>query len=349
MSSPAGSHLPYTVVGAGAIGGTLAHALACSGHNVTIVDANAHHAAAITRDGIVIRRADGTQRAARVLWSGTPDEYDGPPLSRVLLATKAQATDSAAAWIASHLETDGFVVSLQNGLNEPVITRHVGADRTVGAFVNLFADVVQDGVIADGGTGALVIGELDGRDSTRVATTVADLQCWGPAKATGNVLGYLWAKLGFGAMLTATALADAPMAELIERHAGLMSALAGEVFEVSAAEGVRLEAFDAFVPSAFVRGTDPRAAGQATAQLVAWLATQPKKRSGIWRDIAVRRRKPEVYHHYRPVLEVAADHRIPCPLLIGLLTVLSEVESGDRPMSEQNLVELAGLSEEGTP
>ncbi|GAA1885635.1 2-dehydropantoate 2-reductase N-terminal domain-containing protein [Lapillicoccus jejuensis] len=37
----------HAVVGAGAIGGTLAHHLARSGHQVNIVDADAEHVAAI--------------------------------------------------------------------------------------------------------------------------------------------------------------------------------------------------------------------------------------------------------------------------------------------------------------
>ena len=94
------------------------------------------------------------------------------------------------------------MVSLQNGLNEQRIADRVGSDRTVGAFVNLFADVVGPGEVRDRGAGGLVVGEMDGTDSQRVTSVVADLQSWGPAKATANVPGFLWPKLGFGAMLS---------------------------------------------------------------------------------------------------------------------------------------------------
>ena len=122
--------------------------------------------------------------------------------------------------------------------------------------MNLFADVIGPGEIRDGGSGALVVGELDGRDSRRVREVVDDLQAWGPARATGNVSGYLWSKLGFGAMLVATALADAPMAELIDRHRPVMHALVAEVYAVAAAEGVALEPFDAFDPLPYAGDDD---------------------------------------------------------------------------------------------
>jgi 2-dehydropantoate 2-reductase len=331
---------PYVIVGAGAIGGTLGHHLARAGHPVTVVDADPEHVRRIAADGLVVVR--GAERnAARVARARTPDpDEQALRMERVLLAVKAQATGPALEWIAPRLADDGFVVSLQNGLNEDQIAHRIGRDRTVGAFVNLFADVIGPGEIRDGGQGALVVGELDGRDSQRVREVVADLQAWGPARATGNVSGYLWSKLGFGAMLVASALADAPMAELIHRHRPVMHALVAEVYAVAGAEGITLEPFDAFDPLPYA-GDDDGAKERATDALVAWLRTQAKDRSGIWRDIAVRRRPTEVPTHYRPVLAAAARHHIPVPGLERLVAQIGELESGDA-MAEARIAALAG-------
>ena len=331
---------PYVIVGAGAIGGTLGHHLARAGHPVTVVDADPEHVRRIDADGLVLVR--GAERStARVARALTPDpDEQALRVERVLLAVKAQATGPALEWIAPRLADDGFVVSLQNGLNEDEIAQRIGRDRTVGAFVNLFADVIGPGEIRDGGPGALVVGELDGRDSQRVREVVADLQAWGPARATGNVSGYLWSKLGFGAMLVATALADAPMAELIHRHRPVMHALAAEIYAVAAAEGVTPEPFDAFDPLPYA-GDDDVAKERATDALVAWLRTQAKDRSGIWRDIAVRHRPTEVPTHYRPVLAAAARHVIPVPGLERLVAQIGELEAG-AAMADARIAALAG-------
>ncbi|MFP5071425.1 ketopantoate reductase family protein [Pseudonocardia nantongensis] len=328
---------PYTVVGAGAIGGTLAAHLYRAGHPVQVADADAGHVAAIRDGGLRLRHPDGTTTVA-TLPAGTPDDPPAGELGPVLLAVKAQTTGAALDWIAPRLPSDGWVVSLQNGLNEERIAARIGADRTVGAFVNLFADVAEPGVITDGGRGALVIGETDGRPSDRVQRLVADLQCWGPAASTTNVTGHLWSKLAFGAMLTATALADAPMAELIDRHRGVMHALAREVLAVASAHGVRPEPFDAWDPAPFLPGAT--GAEAATDRLTAWLAAMPKDRSGIWRDIAVRRRPVEVHDHYGPVLACAGRNGVAVPVLNGVLARLAEVESGRVPMSEEHLAVL---------
>lgn len=328
----------YLILGAGAIGGTLGFHLARAGHRVRIVDADAEHVAAINSAGLQVER-DGLRSDVAVP-AQLPTDPLPAPAGRVLLATKAQATPAAADWFADNLAADGFVVSVQNGLNEPLLADPLGGRRVVGCFVNIFADAIAPGVIRDGGAGALVVGEVDGRPSERVDQVVADLQAWGPARATGNVNGFLWSKLGFGAMLVASALADAPMADLIDRHRPLMHALAREVYAVATrlpgpdGAPLRLEAFDAFDPNPYL-GEDSEA-DRATDTLVAWLRTQSKDRSGIWRDLAVRRRPTEVPSHYREVFRIAESLGVPTPLLRRLVDQITELESGGS-MSEARL------------
>ncbi len=334
MGASASEKAAYTVVGAGAVGGTLAYHLANAGHSVTVVDADPEHVARIARDGVTVVRG-GRKDSVPVRRALVVDEHWEEPVTRVLLAVKAQHTAAAMKWIGSRLAPDGFVVSLQNGLNEPAIAAWVGWERTVGAFVNLFADVVAPGEVQDGGAGALVVGELDGRDSARVRSVVADLQAWGPAQVTSNVTGFLWSKLGFGAMLVATALADAPMADLIDRHRRVMHGLVSEVFAVALGEGVVLEPFDAFDPMPYA-GEDLRDRDKVTDHLVEWLRTQTKDRSGFWRDLAVRRRGSEAHAHYEPVLTRARTGGHDCPGLEQLLLEIQALESGDA-MSEGRL------------
>ncbi|MBM4832816.1 M20/M25/M40 family metallo-hydrolase [Actinospica acidiphila] len=332
----------YTVVGGGAIGGTLAFALARAGHPVTVVDSDPAHVEAIRTHGLVLARSD--RRTSVPVRAVTPDAFDGR-LGRVLLAVKAQATRGAVEWIAPRLEPDGYVVSVQNGFNEDLIAEYVGIGRTVAAFVNIFADVVEPGVILDGGAGALVIGEPKGAPvGERVRSLVADLQSWGPARASDNVEGYLWAKAGFGAMLAATALADAPMADLIDRHRSAMAALTAEVFAVADRRGVTLQAFDAFDPEPFRQGADAGAREAAFDRLTAWLRTQSKDRSGIWRDLAVRHRPVEVTTHYRDVIAYATELGLPTTLLRTVMDGLRELEGAPETMSEGRLDALDRLT-----
>ncbi|MDX6629165.1 MAG: 2-dehydropantoate 2-reductase, partial [Gaiellales bacterium] len=183
----------YVVVGAGAIGGTVGARLARDGHSVLFCDADSEHVAAINERGLAVEGPleQFTVQAAAVL----PDDLPSG-LGAVLLAVKHQHTAAAAAQIAPRLAAGGFVVSLQNGMNEPIIAEAVGEERTVGAFVNFGADYLEPGRIHYAGRGAFYIGEVDGRPSERVERLVREI---GDARATDNIFGYLWSKEAYGA------------------------------------------------------------------------------------------------------------------------------------------------------
>ena len=139
-------------------------------------------------------------------------------------------------------------------------------------------------------------------------------------------------------MLTATALADAPMADLIDAHRPMMYRLTAEVFAVAKARGITLEPFDAFDPAPYTGG-DVAAKDHATDRLVAWLRTQSKDRSGIWRDLAVRHRPTEVPTHYGAVVDAAASAGVDTPMVRDLLRQIGELEAG-AVMSQDRLEEL---------
>src|SRR4051812_6248709 len=147
----------YVVVGAGAIGGTIAAQLLRDGHEVLVCDADEQHVRAIAERGIAI---EGPLEAFTVPAKAvTPDELPGG-LGAVLLAVKGHHTRAAMAAVAPLLRADGWVASFQNGLNEDAIAEAVGRERVVGAFVNFGADVVAPGRIHLGGRGTIRVGDL---------------------------------------------------------------------------------------------------------------------------------------------------------------------------------------------
>jgi 2-dehydropantoate 2-reductase len=99
-------------------------------------------------------------------------------------------------------------------------------------------------------------------------------------------------------MLFATALADASMAEVIDRYRALMIELASEVYEVADRLGIRPEPFDAIEPALYYPHAvrDRHILTQAFDTLVERRTRDQKQRSGIWRDIMVRKRQSEIDH-----------------------------------------------------
>ena len=335
MSAP-----PILVWGAGAIGGTVGAYLRQAGEKVLFVDRDADHVAAISRDGLAITGpiAEFTVAAEASLPAALTGRFD-----RVLLCVKAHDTAAAVAALAPHLAEDGYVVSLQNGLNEQVIAAEVGAARTIGAFVNFGADYLSPGVVHYAGRGAVVLGELDGRTTPRLtALHCLMLQFDDRAVVTDNIWGYLWSKLDYGALLFATALTDASIADCLASpaHRPLMIALGREVARVAAAAGVRLESFNGFDPAAFQAGAGDAAAASLD-ELVAFNRRSAKTHSGIWRDLAVRKRKTEVDAQLGPIVATAVRLGIQAPLSARLIELIHDIEAGRRPLAWATLDALA--------
>lgn len=332
------------VWGAGAIGGTLGAYLARSGRDVTLVDTVADHVAAVTRDGL---RITGPIEEFTVrLPAQTPDTLTGA-WPEIVLATKAHHTESAVRALSPHLAPDGYVVSAQNGLNELAIAEVVGSARTVGAFVNFGADYLEPGVIHFGGRGAVVVGEIDGQMTPRA---LAIREAWQAldtrAIATPNIWGYLWGKEAYGAMLFATALTNDSIADALAMPAyrPVHIALAREMLAVASARGVTPEAFDGFDPGAYAPQAPAGAAEASLDALVAHNRKSAKTHSGIWRDLAVRKRPTEVDAQLGIVVRLARETGVATPLTGRLVSLIHEIERGERPQGRDALDVLAALA-----
>ncbi|MDF2971613.1 MAG: 2-dehydropantoate 2-reductase, partial [Microvirga sp.] len=204
--------------GAGAIGGTLGAYLARAGEDVLLVDIVEPHVEAMKRDGLLIEGPVETFR--QPVKAALPSEVTGQ-FKRIILAVKAHHTRDAVRALKPHLAEDGTVLSAQNGLNEITIAEEIGAERTVGCFVNFGADWLEPGRILFGNRAAVAVGGLDGQATDAVRDYHRLLSIFEPkAVLTDNIWGYLWGKLGYGSLLFATALTNASMSENLasERH-----------------------------------------------------------------------------------------------------------------------------------
>jgi 2-dehydropantoate 2-reductase len=326
--------------GAGAIGGTLGAYLARTGHDITLVDVVDEHVDEINRSGLRITGPIG-EFTVRVP-AFTPAALEGQ-WDTVILATKAHHTEAAAEALRPHVSSEGCVISAQNGLNEIAIARIVGAERTVGSFVNFGADYLEPGVIHYGGRGAVVIGEIDGRVTPRVESIRdAWLALDERAIVTPNIWGFLWGKEAYGAMLFATALTNESIADALANpvHRGLYMGLAREINAVARACGVTPEAFDGFDPSAYEPDAPEGAAERSLDALVAHNRKSAKTHSGIWRDLAVRKRPTEVDAQLGIVVTLAREVGVPTPLTERLVELVHDVERGLRLQSIDTLERL---------
>lgn len=328
------------IYGAGAIGGILGAYWARAGQSVTMVDIVADHVNACRNEGL---RIEGpVEEFTQIVPAVSPEELTGT-YGCVVLAVKAQATVSAVKSILPHLKDDGYILSAQNGLNERMIADLAGAERTMGAFVNYGADWIEPGRILFGNRGAVVVGEIDKSIRKRTEHMHHLLTLFEPdAILTDDIWAYLWGKMGYGAMLFATALTKDSMTANFadpERGPALMG-LAREVMKTAMAEGVTPKSFNGFEPATFMPNATDDDARQSLSDLADFNSRTAKTHTGIYRDLAVRKRKTEVDQQLGAIVEIAADHDIETPLLKRLIELIHDIEEGRREMSLSTFHEL---------
>jgi 2-dehydropantoate 2-reductase len=329
--------------GAGAIGGTLGAYFARAGEDVLLVDIVDEHVDAMNRDGVSIEGPVETFR--QNVRAARPREVEGT-YKRIILAVKAHHTRDAARALRSHLADQGTVLSAQNGLNEIVIAEEVGVERTVGCFVNFGADWLEPGRILFGNRAAVAVGALDGKATDAVHDYHRLLSIFEPkAVLTDNIWGYLWGKLGYGSLLFATALTNASMSENLasERHFPVFQRLGQEVMAVAKARGVKPLGFNGFDPEAFMPGADEAAARRSVADMAEFNRHTAKTHSGIWRDLAVRRRKTEVDAQIAIIAALGSEAGIPTPAISKLVDLIHDIEDGRRTQDWPTLDEMLNL------
>jgi 2-dehydropantoate 2-reductase len=327
----------FVVVCAGAIGAIVGAALIGSGHAVRFIEANRDHVAAVREGGL---RFSGYREMKVEAPIATPDEADWR-LRNVLLAVKSPHTLDALRPLAGRLAPDGFVVSLQNGLEEYRIADLIGANRTIGAFLTFGGHYKAPGEVVFGGPGAFRIGEIDGANTPRIAMLRDAFSALQAVEVTDNIFGFLWAKIVLSAIYFATAMTDSDVVDLyaVPRYRDMFGRLAGEVVAVADAKAVRLEIFDGFDANVFRPGAtaDPAALAATWAGQTHYWTSHKNTRTGIWRDLAIHKRKTEVDRLIGPVIELGLEQGIVTPGLSRLVAIVKDIENGQGSLGLQNL------------
>lgn len=332
---------PITIIGAGAIGGTVGAFLQDAGYDVTLVDVVPEHVQAMNERGLRITgvRGDRTFPVKALL----ADDVRGP-LGVTFLCVKGHFTEPAMQQFGPLLADDGYILSLQNGMNEEIIARHVGQERTVGAFVHFGADYMEPGLIQLGKEQHMFIGELDGRITPRAQALQTALNHVMPAHVTENIWGFLWGKLVYGSMAFVTSCVDAPVPEIMDSDIGLRlcRVAAAEAYLVARSQASQLEMIGEFDPNMFAPGEDfQERANGALLAMTDGMRNTVKQHMGIWRDLKIKKHKTEVDMQIAVLVEYGQRAGIPTPVNAAVLQTIHEIEDGKRGMDWSNFDEIA--------
>ena len=347
--------MKFTIIGAGAIGGLAGAYMTRAGEDVLLVDRWREHVDAMNSKGLFI---DGVRGEMTVpVKACTPGELRAP-LEAVLVATKSQHTVEAIRQILPLLTRESFIVSFQNGFNEPDIEKLLseagfdGAHQVVGSIPNYGGALVDPGYIEFVHEGPIQLGEMNGENTPRLAELARALSSLTEVQLSDHIWGQIWAKEVYSAQVVFSALVDAPIRKTLgeERWARVAGAVVREALEIAEANGIRVQAFDFFDPANYkpVTPADTRRLLDNINHAI-WLLKKDQKPeahvfkkqgSGIWWDIVYRNRPSEVRSSNGKLVEygrrVGADVR----LNERLCDMIYDIERGARALGYANFEEL---------
>lgn len=246
------------VVGAGAIGGALAHALARSGKDVTLV-ARGASAAAIARDGLRVERG-GVETVSRPRVVTDPEDLS--PHDVVIGALKAQDWAGAAAVFRPLIGPETSVVPAINGVPwwyfqglpgpyagaglrsldpDGTLEALFPAANVIGCVVYMAASRSAPGVLSWPTGDKLVLGEIASKPSPRLTALAEVLRgCGMVIEESADIRGAMWMKLLSNATFNPiSVLAEATMGEILDDPdlSGLCAAAIRETKNLAAAVG----------------------------------------------------------------------------------------------------------------
>src|SRR5215470_17260030 len=194
------------IVGAGAVGGYAGAHMVQAGEDVIFIDPWPAHVDHMRKHGLRVTHAQDVPefrvpvRALHV--TDVQQIAKERPFDIAFVCMKSYDTAWATMLIRQYLAPDGYVVSLQNCINEETIAAIVGWGRTLGCIASsITVNLPEPGLIhrgaGKGGTAHTVFraGEVHGRITPRAEEVCRLVGTADSAKVTDNLWGERWSKL----------------------------------------------------------------------------------------------------------------------------------------------------------
>jgi 2-dehydropantoate 2-reductase len=243
------------IVGAGAVGGYAGAHMIKAGEDVTFIDPWPAHVEHMQKHGLRVTHAmDVPEFRVDVCALHVTDAQQlakEQPVDIAFVCMKSYDTAWATMLIRQYLAPDGYVVSLQNCMNEEAIAGVVGWGKTLGCIASRITVILSEPghvhrYAGKGGAAHTVFraGEVHGRITGRAEEVCRLVGHADSAKVTGNLWGERWSKLVANAMANGlSACTGLSGEEMVQsepiRH--FSTRLGSEAIRVGQAHGYQLE------------------------------------------------------------------------------------------------------------
>ena len=204
-------------VGTGAQGASIGADFALAGFDVTFIEQWPPHVEAIREKGITVNLPARTINARVPALHFCQVAEIKEKFDLIFLVVKAYDTKWVTQMVEPILARDGFVIGLQNGMTHLDIASVVGAERTIGAVIEIASNMFVPGITNrqnDQEESWFALGAVDPDQQYRIEDVAKLLRCSGRVEVTNDIKSCKWMKLVVNAAeLIPSAILNLPLGD----------------------------------------------------------------------------------------------------------------------------------------
>jgi 2-dehydropantoate 2-reductase len=345
------------IVGAGAVGAYAGAHMAQAGEDVTFIDPWPANVETMKAQGLKVSHIrdvpEWTTPVRALHLTELQQVAKEKPFDIAFVCMKSYDTEWATVMIAQYLAPAGFVVSLQNCMNEATIAGVVGWGKVVGCIASsITVDLYEPGHVrrAAGKSGdrhtVFRTGEVHGRITDRVREVERLVALTDSALVTSNLWGERWSKLVTNAMANGLSACTGLISKDILRNDTLRrfgARLGSEAIRVGQALGYELEDIHHIDPDVIARAGEGDAA--ATREYDAHRLEEVNKAGGgehrpsMGQDM-VKGRRTEIDFINGFIVRQGERIGLPAQANAALTDIVRRVERGELRADPKHLIDL---------
>jgi 2-dehydropantoate 2-reductase len=345
------------IMGTGAVGGYTGAHMVQAGEDVTFIDPWPEHVEAMRKNGLKISHIKDVPEFTVPVRAMHLTEVQSlakeAPIDIAFVCMKSYDTAWATMMIKQYLAPGGYIVSLQNCINEETIAGIAGWGRTLGSIASsITVDLCEPGHVrrasGKGGKAHTVyrVGEVHGRVTDRVQEVCRLVSFADSAKVTENLWGERWSKLVTNAMANGMSACTGLISRDILQDDTLRrfgARLGSEAIRVGQALGYELEEIHHIDPEVIAKAGEGDAA--ATKEYDEHRLAEASKPGGgahrpsMGQDM-VKGRRTEIEFLNGFIVDKAQDIGIATPANAALTDIVKRVEKGEMEPDPKHIREL---------
>ncbi|MBQ7117188.1 MAG: ketopantoate reductase family protein [Clostridia bacterium] len=329
------------LIGAGAIGGTVAVLLKKSGYDVRLMCHSDATRELIEREGFFLHGAKGEFREDFTCYSSY-EALGEEKFDLVIIATKYAAMAECAKASLPYVADGGLVVGMQNGILTEELGEIVGRDKVVGCMIGFGATKNRANDVTMTSKGEFYVGMLDGRRPKLLDDFAQMLKIVLPTEVTMDIKGRQYSKLIINSCINAVAgITGKTLGEILKdvRARDLFLAIAREGMAVAKAMNIKVPKYGVLLDYRFLALSNGKLYNSLCKLVVraVGLLYSDVKPSTLQSLEKGEKTEIDILNGY--FAQKGAEYSVPTPVNTKLVAMIHEIEEGKRKSVSDNLAE----------